>query len=187
MSIILAVSRNGRTVMGADTLTCFGESQRVPAANLSTVKIRRLGSSIIGSSGWGVYDCILHDYLGDRVPDLEDERRIFAFFVELWKVMHDRYSLVNDQAQAKDSPFGDLDSSFLIANRNGIYKVSPDMDVSRFDQYFAIGSGADYALGALHALYPTVEDAEELARRALETASDFDVYCGGEAAVLAVT
>ena len=115
-----------------------------------------------------------------------DERLIFAFFVELWKVMHDRYTLVNDQAQSKDSPFGDLDSSFLIANRNGIFKVSPDMDVSRFDQYFAIGSGAEYALGAMHSVYDALDDADEIARRGVETAGAFDVYCGGETTVLSV-
>ncbi len=186
MSVIIAVTRNGRTVMCADTLTTFGDSQKVPAENLATLKIRRLGSSIVGAAGWAVYDCIVRDYLGERVPELETEGQIFAFFMDLWRVMHDKYSFVNDQAQSKDSPFGDLDSSFILANRNGIFKVSPDMDVSRFGQFFAIGSGAEYAMGAVHALYATVESAEELARRGVATASQFDVFCGGEPTLLEV-
>lgn len=187
MSIIVATTRNGRTVMAADSLTCFGDSHRVPPENAMTPKVRRLGSSIIGSAGWGVYDRILDAHLADRpAPDFSGERAIFAFFVELWKVMHDQYNFVNDQAQSKDSPFGDLDSSFLIANRDGLFKVSPDMDVSRFDRYYAIGSGAEYALGALYVEYPSAESAEDLARLAVGASIALDVYCGGEITVLAV-
>ncbi len=104
----------------------------------------------------------------------------------LWRAMHDNYSLVNDQAQAKDSPFGDLDSTFLIANRGGIFKVSPDMDVSEFRQYYAIGSGAEYALGAMHNLFETDQSAEVIARKAVDTATQFDVYCGGTINVMTV-
>ena len=60
------------------------------------------------------------------------------------------------------------------------------MDVSRFEQYYAIGSGAEYALGALYNLYEWEQSAEIIARGAVETAIAFDVYCGGEINVSAV-
>jgi ATP-dependent protease HslVU (ClpYQ) peptidase subunit len=52
--------------------------------------------------------------------------------------------------------------------------------VCRFDKYYAIGSGCVYALGALHQIYEQDADAAQLARRAVETAIEFDIYCGGE-------
>ena len=47
-------------------------------------------------------------------------------------------------------------------------------------RYFAIGSGAPFALGALHALYDGKLGAAELARKAVEAGIAFDNYCGGE-------
>ncbi len=187
MSIIAAVRKNDQIILAADSLACFGDSHRVPQSNAVTPKIRRIGESVVGSAGWGVYDRILDAHLSDRpAPSLSTEGEIFAFFVDLWRAMHDKYTLVNDQAASKDSPFGDLDSSFLIGNRGGIFKVSPDMDVSRFDQYYAIGSGAEYALGALYNLYEWEENTELIVRGAVETAIAFDVYCGGEIKVSTV-
>ena len=37
-----------------------------------------------------------------------------------------------------------------------------------------------YALGAMYQIYDQDADAAELARRAVETAIEFDIYCGGE-------
>ena len=82
MSIIVAVTKDDRTVMAADSLTCFGDSQQIPARNIVTKKIRRLGDVVMGSAGWALYDSILRDYLHDRdAPELGDERQIFAFFL----------------------------------------------------------------------------------------------------------
>ncbi len=187
MSIVVAVTKNNRTVMAADSLSCFGEAQRIPSANCPTDKIRRVGAAIFGGTGWAVYDDILSDYLIDAdAPVLEDERTIFAFFLELWKALHDKYQFVNDQSREKDSPFGDLDSSFLIASKGGIFKVSHDMNVTRFNQYYAIGCAQEYALGALHNIYDREDDAQTIARQAVQTAIEFDVHCGGDVLVMDV-
>lgn len=180
MSVIVTVRKDGRTAMAADSLTSFGDAQRIPQANATSCKMRRIGDAIVGSAGWGVYDNILDDFLTDRpAPALGSEQEIFSFFLELWKALHERYSMVNDQAQAKESPFGDLDSSFLIAHEAGVFFVSADMAVTRFEQYAAIGWGAEYALGAVHNLYDRDMNASEIARRAVETAICFNVHCGG--------
>ncbi|MHC5002938.1 MAG: hypothetical protein ACYTJ0_07430 [Planctomycetota bacterium] len=181
MSVVVVVSKQGRTVMAADSLTVFGDAQQLPPANAVTRKIRRVGDSLVGSAGWAIYDCILDHFLAGRpAPELRDEQAIFGFFLALWHALHERYPFVNDQAQNKDSPFGDLDSSFLIANEQGMFKVSNDLDVFRFNQYYAIGSGGEYALGAMHALYDEPAAADEIAQRAVRGAIVFDVHCGGE-------
>ncbi len=58
------------------------------------------------------------------------------------------------------------------------------MSVSRFEKYHAVGSGADFALGALHALYPGRLGVSQLARRAVAAATHFNIYCGGETDVV---
>ncbi|MHC5006857.1 MAG: hypothetical protein ACYTGF_05800 [Planctomycetota bacterium] len=180
MSIVVAVTKNDRTVMAADSLNVFGQ-ERIPIDNAKATKIRRIGPALMAVTGWSVYANILDDLLADvKTPPLRDEREIFSFFLDLWRDLHERYPFVNDQPHQKDSPFGDLDASFLVANAAGIYKVSQDSSVCRFEKYYAVGSGCVYALGALHQIYEQDEDAAGLARRAVETAIEFDIYCGGE-------
>jgi ATP-dependent HslUV protease subunit HslV len=180
MSIAVAVRKGRKTVIAADTQSNFGD-RRVTIANHRAPKIRRVGKTYVATSGWGIYDDILRDYLARaRPPSLRTEKDVFAFFMKLWKQLHERYSLVNDQAHQDDhSPFGDLDAAFLVVNKDSILHVSGNMSVSRFEQYYAIGSGADFALGALHVLYDRTADAEQLAREACATAIAFDVFCGG--------
>ncbi len=180
MSIVVAVRKNGRTVMAADSLNVFGQ-ERIPTDNAKATKVRHVGPSLLAITGWSVYANIIEDLLSNRkTPGLANEKQIFSFFLDLWKQLRERYPFVNDQPHHKDSPFADLDASFLVANGNGIYKVSQDASVCRFDKYYAIGSGGVYALGALHQIYDDGLDAVELARRSVETAIQFDIYCGGE-------
>ena len=77
-------------------------------------------------------------------------------------------------------PFGSLDASFLVISREGVFHVGADMSVTAFEKYYAIGSGADYALGAISPLYDNPCDAAAVCRKAIEAAMDFDVHCGGE-------
>lgn len=187
MSVAVAVNRGGSVALATDSVTSFGSLQ-LPADNLSATKVVKCGSSWIAGTGWSKYDLILKDYISrtKRAPKLDDEMSIFKFFHALWGDLGKRYSLVNEQADDKDSPFGDLDSSFLIASTKGIFYVASDMSVTSFDQYFAIGSGQDYALGACHVLKSSKQSASKLASGAAEAACAYDTYCGGEINVIEV-
>lgn len=186
MSIVVAVAKQGRSVMASDTQSSFG-TEALPADNQTTTKIRRVGDALLGRSGWGVYDNILGDLLAqDEPPVLEDAQSVFRFFNDLWRALHRRYAFVNDQAKRKESPFGDLGGSFLVANGGGIFYVSPNLGVTRFEKYYAIGTGADYSLGAIHQVYDREKGADEIARAAVESAIAFNVNCGGQIEVLEV-
>lgn len=180
MSIAVAVQKDGATVIAADSQENFGD-RKVLQDNHRLVKILTVGTAYMALTGWGLYENILEDYLARAgTPRLHDRLSVFRFMVRLWREMHRRYSLVNDQPHQDDpSPFADLDSSFLVASRGGLFYVSSNMSVTRFEKYYAVGSGSSYALGALHALYDTDLDAEEIARRACAAAVAFDIYCGG--------
>ena len=64
---------------------------------------------------------------------------------------------MNDQGDRNDSPFGNLDASFLVASPAGIFYVAPDMSVSEFRQYFAVGqfSGQNASARLAPAEYPS--------------------------------
>lgn len=185
MSIILAIRKDNRVVMAADTLTSFGDSERVPQENGRTAKIGRIGDSLVGGAGWAVYDDILNDYLTGRpTPDLGGARQIFRFFLEFWRVLHEQYTFVNDQAINRETPFGDLDSTFLIANETGIFTVASDLGVTPLDRYYAIGSGAEFAMGVLYTMYERSDDIVAVATDAVNAAIAMNLQCDGDVDVL---
>ena len=179
MSIAVAVRKNARIVLATDSQTNLG-SERVPAANLSGPKFMPIGDVYMAATGWTLYSNIFADLLARRraVPRLDSETNIFKFFTGLWVDLHERYNFVKDQADDADSPFGSLDSTFLVVCAQGIFGVASDLSVLRYERYFAIGSGAPVAIGAVHALYDSDSDAEAIARSAAVAAIDHDVYCG---------
>jgi hypothetical protein len=144
--------------------------------------VLRVGASFLATTGWGLYDNILEDYLARTpTPRLGSRQAVFAYFMRLWKQLGDRYTLVNDQPhQDEPSPFADVDASFLVVNRAGIFHVASNLSVTQFHEYYAVGSGASYALGALHSMHGGRLDAEATARAACAAAMAFDVFCGGD-------
>ena len=124
MSVAVAVKSRDQIVIAADTKRTFG-SGAVSDANFADLKIRKIGSAYIATTGWGLYSNILDDYLASRKrARITDQASIFSFFRQFWKDLHGRYSFVSDQRPDDDSPFGDLDASFLIASSHGIFSVA---------------------------------------------------------------
>ena len=187
MSIAVAVRKQARIALATDSQTNLG-SERVPVANMSGPKYMQIGDAYMAATGWTLYSNILADVLARRrgMPRLDSEANIFKFFTRLWEDLHERYNFVKDQADDADSPFGSLDSTFLVVCARGIFGVASDLSVLRYERYFAIGSGAPVALGAVHALYDSDVDAESIARSAADAAIDHDVYCGHPIHVAAV-
>ena len=127
----------------------------------------------------------LDDYLkGKKSVKLTTKQEVFLFFKKQWPVLHEKYSLVKDQCDDAASPFGELDSSFLIATKKRIFFVSSNMCVTEFLKFYAIGAGRDYAIGAMHVLYDQEKSAEEIARLAIEAAISNNVYCGGNIEIM---
>jgi ATP-dependent HslUV protease, peptidase subunit HslV len=180
MSVIAAVRKGNQIVIAADTQDNFGDL-RPPADNHQAMKLRAFGGAVVGSSGWALYDDIFAHFLGKRrAPALKDRAAIFDFFVRFWKVLKRDYPFVNDQpGKESETPFANLDASFLVASPGGIFLVSSNMSVSEFRQYYAIGSGGDYAIGAMHALYETEKNPAMLAEKAVQAAMAYDASCGG--------
>jgi ATP-dependent protease HslVU (ClpYQ) peptidase subunit len=97
---------------------------------------------------------------------------IIECFRALHPVLKEKYFL-NPREDDKD-PYESSQLDMLIANRHGIFCLSTLRDAYEFSRYWAIGSGGDFALGALHALYDQDLDARTLAERAVAAACEFD-------------
>jgi ATP-dependent HslUV protease subunit HslV len=47
-------------------------------------------------------------------------------------------------------------------------------DTNEFDRFWAIGSGANFALGAMYAVYDQLASAEEIAKMGIMAGAEFD-------------
>lgn len=190
MSVIVAVKKDGKTVMAADSQSNFG-SQKFSDDNLSDMKILRHNKSLIGFSGWTLYDNILKDFLSKKANGslrLNTTASVYSVFRKFYSALSKDYAFNDEHNRSKEdsSPFADLDTNFLIANKSSIFLISDDLCVSSFNQFYAVGSGSEYALGALYTLYSKDLDANQIAYEAVEAASHYDIYCGGKTTVLSV-
>ncbi|HYD02029.1 MAG TPA: hypothetical protein VEB22_12445 [Phycisphaerales bacterium] len=179
MTVVVGVRKKGRTVLAADSLVNFG-GQRFGVDNCQFHKIVRVGDSLMAWAGWSLYAEYLTAYLKTEqaAPPLGTEEEIFRFFVGFWRAARREYTMT-ERGMGRDHPFADLESTFILANKAGLYRVSGDMDVTQFKRYTAAGSGSKYSLGALEVLYEQDGSAEEVARRAVQVGINCDVYCGG--------
>lgn len=182
MTVAVAVTKNGRTVLAADSLVHFG-GERFPPTNGQFHKIRRIGQSLLAWAGWSLYGELLDAHLASsELPpsELATEAEVFEFFISFWRVIRRNYTWTAHSNDGGRHPFATLDSTFLLANRHGVFRIAGDMEVAQFHEYTAVGSGSSYALGALRVLYGQSEDPAEIARRAVQVGIDFNVHCGGE-------
>jgi len=180
MSTAVAIKKGNKIVLAADTQTNMGD-QFFNKDNVKANKIINIRKSYLAVSGWTIYNNITDELVKkNKDYDLSNKNAIFVFFNILWNELHESYSFVNDQCDIEDSPFGDLGCTFLLTNKSGIYYIASDLNVTKFEKYFAIGTGADYGLGTIYSLYNSNISIEDLAKKAIEAASVFDIYTDKE-------
>lgn len=179
MSTVVVVRKSGIGAICADTLTKWGSVKESAAYVENHEKILQIGETYIGVTGPATFKLILRDYFADNGGDarMDNPMSIFRTWNRLHRALKDRYFLMGeeDKEDALESSRIDV----LLLNRHGIFGVAAHRTVQEFSRFYAFGSGADYALGALHALYddPALS-AEQLARRATEAAAEFDDSTG---------
>lgn len=69
-------------------------------------------------------------------------------------------------------------TSIVVAFNTECFVISEDYSAHKASEYCSIGSGSDYALGAIHCMIGTI-DVRELLVRSLKTATTFDASVGG--------
>lgn len=179
MGIVLAVKKKNEICIAADSMSISGGSRKLTSDFIINAdKIIRWGSSYIGIADNPVWPLVLKSYFDQtkRKPILESKEKIFEEWLKMHRSLKDKYFL---------SPCEDDEDSFessrfesIIVNSGGIFKTYELRSIQKFIYFTAIGSGASYAFGALHALYDRLDTAEEIAKSALKTVVEFDESSG---------
>ncbi len=185
MSIIVAVEKDGKKCIAGNSLSLIGSRIIHESGSFG---VNRYWDSLIGVTGWQVYHNILASFTDAHDPmPMDNQLNVFKMMCKLWRFAKEELQFVNDQGDdSNQGPFADLDCSMIIANPHGIFQVFSELEVDAVRRYVAIGSGQEYAYGALSVLYDTDASAAEIAKRSAEVATHWDQSCPGEARVLTV-
>ncbi len=159
---IIAVRRNGETVMGGDGQVTLGSS----VVKKSARKIRKLyhNSVVVGFAGSAADGLALMERLESKLEEFRGN--LLRASVELakdWRT--DRY-------------LRRLEALLLAADKERMLLLSGTGDIIEPDEpVLAIGSGGDYARSAALALYRNTDlSAREIVEKSLEIASEICIY-----------
>lgn len=173
MTTIVVVKKNGDIAIASDALVTFGET-RLPHGYEMNEKIIRLGDSYIGLAGSTAHFAVLAEALQSLGDDCRfgSRQQVFLTFQKLHTVLKDRYFL-NPKEDDSD-PYESSQITALIANPTGIYGVYSYREVFSFDKFWGIGSGRNFALGAMYAAYDRTSSAQRIAEIGVKAGAEFD-------------
>lgn len=175
MSTIVVVRKNGFAAIAADTLTSWGSMRESAKYIANHEKIIRAGDSYLGIAGTASAQMLLQCYFEQREAPfaLDTPARIFAVWRDIHRVLKEDYYL--KEREDSESALESTRMHTLIANPNGIFMVDSYRHVQALHRFHACGSGLEYALGAMYALYERPNlSAEDIARAGVEAAAEFD-------------
>ncbi len=173
MTTIVAVRKNGYAAIAADTLTTFGNTRLHASRDASHDKILHIGDSYVGVCGSAAHHLVLSNLLA-KTPDvqLNSKEAIFETFRKLHPILKEECFL--NPKEDEEDPYESSQITALIANSGGIFAIYSMREVFEYTQFWAIGSGHEYALGAMHQAYGRYDDVSEIARAGVETGIAFD-------------
>lgn len=179
MGIVLAVKKNGNICIASDSMTISGGSRKQTADHIAnSEKIIKWGNSYLGIAGHPAWQLVLKSYIKQikQKPLLQSKEEIFEELLKLHQILRENYYLT--PSDDEEEPFESSHFESIIINSQGIFKTYELRSVQQFLNFAAIGSGASYALGALHALYERHDSAEDIAKAALHAVISFDDSSG---------
>src|SRR5205814_6076601 len=152
MTTIVVVRKGDTAVLAADSLTTFGTTRLAPAYDRHPQKVLVHGDSFIGIAGSAAHQLVLENLVA-RVQDLDfhGKAAIYESFRKLHPLLKDEAFL--NPKEEEDDPYESSQMTVMIANPSGIFAVYSMREVFEFDRFWAIGSGRDFALGAMFMLY----------------------------------
>ncbi len=104
--------------------------------------------------------------------DFGSKAAIFETFRKLHPILKDQHFL--NPKEEEDDPYESTQITAVIANSKGIFGVYSMREVFEYTRFWAVGTGREFALGAMHALYPRLRTATAIAKVGIEAGATFD-------------
>ena len=178
MSVVIAIKENGVTYMAADTQVSFGDSKRhLKSDSLQKIwAVADIPHCIMGGVGLARDLNLIRYCTSELIPEasvLKNEINVGTIMLNTVPAI---FESIRNYTQLvtgcdKDIP---INSEFVLAYKDKIFDIAPDGTVEEIEDYIAIGSGADAALGSLkHTIDEPIYDR---LIKALDAAAESNLY-----------
>ncbi|MCX7257785.1 MAG: MFS transporter [Polaromonas sp.] len=183
MTTLVVVKKAGHVAIAADTLVTFGDTSLTHRFEANS-KIFGVdtpdGPSYIGMAGTVAHFPVLRKALAGMPVEqlrLGSRDEVFDTFIRLHPLLKESFFL---QTKEDDNdPYESSQFTVVIANASGIYGLYSYREVFEFKEFWGIGSGRSFALGAMHAAWGKAKTAREVAVAGLNAGCEFDKNSGG--------
>ena len=179
MSVVVVVKKGKEIAIASDTLTSAGAQKFSAKYKTNSKKFFEYNGSYIGSVGKAMSKIMLKHALDNQEHTINFNGfdNVYSSMLELHKLLKDKYYLVPGSKKLEQT-VEETKLHLLIANKSGIYNISSDRHIAELTTFWAIGSGASYALGAMHHAYNKKKySAKDIAKIGVEAACEFDKGC----------
>jgi ATP-dependent protease HslVU (ClpYQ) peptidase subunit len=179
MSIIVVVKKADKVVIAADTLYLYGNTKVHQNYLRKRSKIHQFKNSFIGIVGASAHDNVFAHLIEKHSAKISfaTVQEIYDSYLKIHTILKEKY-FINTSEGSDSETYESSQIDALIANPNGIFGMYSWREVYEFEKFWALGSGKDYALGALFANYDLMDNPEQLAETAVQAACEFDDGCG---------
>jgi ATP-dependent HslUV protease subunit HslV len=189
MTTVVVVRKGGQVAIAADTLVTFGDTRLAHRFEDNT-KIFQVetdgGPSFVGMAGTVAHFPVLRKAMASmprEILRLNSKDEVFDTFTKLHPYLKENFFL---QTKEEDSdPYESSQFSVVIANATGIYGLYSYREFE-FKEFWGIGSGRSFALGAMHAAYSKARTAREVAEAGIAAGCEFDRNSAGPADLFTV-
>ena len=183
MTTVVVVKRNGQVAIAADTLVTFGDTRLSNRfeANCKLFKVdTTAGPSYVGIAGTVAHFPVLRKAmlaLPKKELLLGSKDEVFDTFTKLHPMLKETFFL---QTKEDDNdPYESSQFSVVVANATGIYGLYSYREVFEFNEFWGIGSGRSFALGAMYVAWDKAKTAREIATIGVQAGCEFDKSSGG--------
>jgi ATP-dependent HslUV protease, peptidase subunit HslV len=183
MTTVVVVKKGGQVAIAADTLVTFGDTKLGYRFedNSKIFKIDAAGGpSFIGMAGTVAHFPTLRKAI-TSLPradcKLGSKDEVFDTFLKLHPMLKETFFL---QTKEDDNdPYESSQFSVVVANATGIYGLYSYREVFEFKEFWGIGSGRAFGLGAMSAVYNKAKTAREVAEAGVKAGCEFDKNSDG--------
>ena len=179
MTTIVVTRKDSLACIGADSMAKYGETLEPAAYVVNHDKLIAVGDAWLGPTGPASAQLLLTSCFSNPEPrrDFSGVNAIYETLREMQAALKEDYFL--NPKEDEHDPFDSMQMEILIVSPSGIFGAYPLRSVQEYTRFYSFGSGAELALGAMHAVWETATDAQEVARAGLEAAATFDDSSAG--------
>ena len=177
MSTLVTVRKGKQICIASDSLTTFGDKKQKADYVAEPAKFYKWGNSYVGLVGYAAHEQVLTSLIKNskKVPDFSSKLDIFENIRQIHKVLKEEYFLIPTTDENKEDPYESSQMDMMIINKFGMFSVLSLREVFEYKKFWAMGSGADFAVGAMYMAYERRgATAQSIAKAGVNAGIEFD-------------